>query len=281
MRSLIRCQGGKKRQADFLLGFFSAGRSLFEPFVGGGAIYLAWRAAGAREHAVLNDLNPGVAAMWRVLHSQVRLDARLRDLAARPSTNEEFLARAAVVPSQDDVELATEWLWLQNGSFSGKPVWSGESRWFHAGCGLDGDRSYREREARRRGVDPDGPVSGTSRRDFGVIAKRACALQERLRSLSTEVYCGDYSVVPEPERAVTYADPPYDGTTGYGRESWDQGRFASWLGELKGGIVVSGFGSVTYEGFVRHLVTAGGGQSLGRIRRQEYVSVRGERRSHG
>lgn len=64
-------------------------------------------------------------------------------------------------------------------------------------------------------------------RNFAAEGKRSL-LKDMQGLTSAEFRCGDYRTVPIPHGAVVYADPPYDGTTGYG-ERFDTNEFWAYM----------------------------------------------------
>ena len=50
--------------------------------------------------------------------------------------------------------------------------------------------------------------------------------------MTAEFTCNDYRNVNLPDGCVVYADPPYDGTTGYGKEKFDSDIFWEYAREI-------------------------------------------------
>lgn len=54
---------------------------------------------------------------------------------------------------------------------------------------------------------------------------RKSLLKDMATLLGAEIRCGDYRECPIPAGATVYADPPYKGTTGYNKETFDSDTF--------------------------------------------------------
>ena len=50
--------------------------------------------------------------------------------------------------------------------------------------------------------------------------------------MDAEFICMDYRDVKLPDNCVVYADPPYDGTTGYGNEKFDSNTFWEYMRKI-------------------------------------------------
>lgn len=111
IRSPLRYPGGKSRLAPLLEPWFAfhGCRTLFEPFAGGASVSLAAVAAGWVDRAVLVELDPAVAAFWRVVF---REQSRVQFLAAIEAIGDP-IGVAAQGPGSDDMGKAV-WLLARN-----------------------------------------------------------------------------------------------------------------------------------------------------------------------
>lgn len=57
-------------------------------------------------------------------------------------------------------------------------------------------------------------------------------LKDMATLMDAEFICKDYRDVELPDGCVVYADPPYDGTTGYGNEKFDSDVFWDYMREI-------------------------------------------------
>ena len=62
-KPFCRYPGGKSRHVKKILKYFTNVRDYREPFLGGGSVFLA----GGFKNAWLNDIDPGVVAMWQLV----------------------------------------------------------------------------------------------------------------------------------------------------------------------------------------------------------------------
>src|SRR5581483_5285444 len=85
--------GSKRNVANILAGKLKDGRPFCEVFAGGAFLTLRLASWVAIREAWLNDLDPGMAALWRVVHSTRLLDALLRRM---PRTTTRRLYHEAV-----------------------------------------------------------------------------------------------------------------------------------------------------------------------------------------
>lgn len=229
VKPIVRYQGGKARFAKRILDRLcvSDDEVYIEPFVGMGAVYLALRARGWKGQAILNDANPAVAAMWRCLHSAELGEAlalALEERDAWPRTNAEHKRRAALSPPSHTVDLAADWIWLQEGSFSGKPVGLVGGKYTTHGCAFD----------HHTGIRLAGGSS--NKHDLTRNARLVRKAASVLATMPCEVSCESARSLPS-LNGCWYLDPPYVGTTSYDVEAapftWD------WAASLPGRVFVS------------------------------------------
>jgi DNA adenine methylase len=120
--SPLRYPGGKRKLVSHLatgldrLGIASVDR-IIEPFTGGAAMSIAMVEAKLAKEAVLNDLDPLVAAFWSVVFSDRFQDLSDRVLDAKVSLAEWEKQRSSA--SVDPVDMAFKCLFLNRTSFSG------------------------------------------------------------------------------------------------------------------------------------------------------------------
>lgn len=230
VKPIVMYQGGKARFAKKILDHLCVrdDEIYIEPFVGMGAVYLALRARGWKGQAILNDANPAIAAVWRCLHSAELGEALALALEKRdawPRTNAEHKRRAALSPPSHTVDMAADWIWLQEGSFSGRPVGLVGGKYTTHGCAFDHDKAGREAGDFRRATH--------SVRQIADKVRKACRV---LASLPCEVSCESARGLPS-LNGCWYLDPPYVGTTSYDVEAapftWD------WAASLPGRVFVS------------------------------------------
>lgn len=156
-----------------------------EPFLGGGAVFLALASEGAiRAGATLSDANPRLIATWRAVRD--RPEALLQRLAAHAEAHgrEHFLAqRERDIDAEDEVEQAAWMIYLNKSGFNGL---------------------YRVNRTGRFNVP------------FGRCQKPAFVQPGRIRAVSrllqgVELLCQDFEATLEsvgPHDTV-YLDPPY------------------------------------------------------------------------
>lgn len=73
--------------------------------------------------------------------------------------------------------------------------------------------------------------SKTTNRNYASEAKRSL-LKDMATLMDAEFICKDYRDVELPDGCVVYADPPYNGTTGYGNEKFDSDVFWDYMREI-------------------------------------------------
>ena len=111
IRSPLRYPGGKSRLAPLLEPWFASHgcRTLFEPFAGGASVSLAAVANRWVDRAVLVELDPAVAAFWRVVFRQ---QSRIQFLEVIEAISDP-IGVAARGPGTDDMGKAV-WLLARN-----------------------------------------------------------------------------------------------------------------------------------------------------------------------
>lgn len=120
--SPLRYPGGKRKlvaQIGRMLdnaGVKRLGRIL-EPFVGGGAVSIAFLEAGLAEEAVLNDIDPLVATFWHVVFSDKAFDLVDRIYDTPASLEKWHEVKGSEYESQ--IDIAFKCLFLNRTSFSG------------------------------------------------------------------------------------------------------------------------------------------------------------------
>ena len=73
--------------------------------------------------------------------------------------------------------------------------------------------------------------SKTTNRNYASEAKRSL-LKDMATLMDAEFTCKDYREVELPDGCVVYADPPYNGTTGYGNGKFDSDAFWNYMREI-------------------------------------------------
>lgn len=73
--------------------------------------------------------------------------------------------------------------------------------------------------------------SKTTNRNYASEAKRSL-LKDMATLMDAEFICKDYRDVELPDGCVVYADPPYNGTTGYGNEKFDSDVFWDYMRDI-------------------------------------------------
>ncbi|MGS2664773.1 DNA adenine methylase [Corynebacterium glucuronolyticum] len=122
--SPLRYPGGKARLAPFLKRVIQAQDCVpshyAEPFAGGAGAALKLLYDGVVEHIHLNDLNPGLAGMWRAMLEET--DAFLKLIATAPINLEEWKRQREVYLTpigRDDLELGFATFYLNRTNRSG------------------------------------------------------------------------------------------------------------------------------------------------------------------
>jgi DNA adenine methylase len=237
--------GGKRRLLSRILPrmvpIAEPGVRYVEPFVGGGAVFFALRAAGFTGPALLNDLCAPLVNTYRQVRDRPQaLHAAFRELADSNSREAYYEARKAppvpyglgadVLPEEDPVALAwAAWfLYINRAGFNG--LW-------------------RENKAGKLNT-PYGDGKPITAPSWEVLLAASQALQ------GVEIRHGSFEGVEVGPGDVVYADPPYLPLTrtasfvAYTRAGFggvDQLRLASWckVGARKGAhIVLSNAGHV-------------------------------------
>lgn len=120
-RSILRYPGGKTRFAPFIqeaLGLNKARVRVFaEPFCGGAGVAISLLEAGQVDSIALNDSDPLIAALWRVVFSD---DAQwlAEQIGVVPLNVDEWKRLKASTPTNDR-DLALKALYLNRTSFNG------------------------------------------------------------------------------------------------------------------------------------------------------------------
>ena len=68
-------------------------------------------------------------------------------------------------------------------------------------------------------------------RNYALESKKSL-LKDMPALMDAEFICKDYRDVELPDGCVVYADPPYNGTTGYGNETFDSEEFWKYMREI-------------------------------------------------
>ena len=64
------------------------------------------------------------------------------------------------------------------------------------------------------------------------LQSKKSLLKDMNTLMDAEFICEDYRNVVLPDNCVIYADPPYNGTTGYGKEKFDSEAFWEYIREI-------------------------------------------------
>jgi site-specific DNA-adenine methylase len=206
----VTYQGGKQRLAPVLLSAMQVARD--EPFddlcCGTGSVSLALLEAGHQGRVTLLDAGPWGHFWSEVATGKLDLDVLRRYCEAVPkelSRVPDFVREIEVQDPERDT-VAT-FLLLQAAAFGGAAVWIEDGRWRRAG----GIRTYWLPTAtsnRRSPVNPMMPMPAT----LLARVRRLCEeIPGRIEAMHTDAseFLADEGVV--------YIDPPYAGTSGYGK----------------------------------------------------------------
>lgn len=182
IRPFIRWVGGKSRLLPRILPHIPERiDNYFEPFLGGGAVYLA-SAARISGRAILADLNGHLVAAWIAMRDhQEELRIRL-DWYAQHDSKEFYYQVRAEAPS-DLIEKAARFLYLNGVSWN--HLWRENSRTGAMNVPW-GDRRFRQ-------------IDDATYRAAGELLKRADIRCADFRSVLGEAKSGDF----------VYLDPPY------------------------------------------------------------------------
>jgi DNA adenine methylase len=123
-RPFLKWAGGKRNLIPEILARFPPGyRDYYEPFLGGGAVFLALSPGGRiGGRTFLGDLNPDVAICWSVIRDSVdELIGQLRELANRTSREDYERVRdlAPQQPGYGPIEQAARTIYLNRLCFNG------------------------------------------------------------------------------------------------------------------------------------------------------------------
>lgn len=120
-KPFVKWAGGKRSQALAIVARFPERfRRYFEPFVGGGAVFLALRAAGYVGRASLIDINPDLIAAWRAVRDNPdRLIRRLRDHARAHGPDHFMRVRTQPTEGLSDVVRGARAIYLNKTCFNG------------------------------------------------------------------------------------------------------------------------------------------------------------------
>ncbi|WP_176256712.1 DNA adenine methylase [Derxia lacustris] len=120
-RSILRYPGGKTRFAPFIQEALSLNKArvrvFAEPFCGGAGVAISLLEAGQVDSVALNDSDPLIAALWRVVFSE---DAQwlAEQVRVVPLSVDEWKRLKASTPTSDR-DLALKALYLNRTSFNG------------------------------------------------------------------------------------------------------------------------------------------------------------------
>lgn len=197
---VVGYMGGKRRLAKRIVDLMPARLDLYvEPFVGMGAVYLRLRSQRYGGLAVLADAHPCVSAFWKIIHDRsasVRLIDACRNLTATTNADD-FYSAAACSPGFGEDRVA-RFLWLTNYSYSNRPPGLRNERWYVQGCKLTSAAKYGH-------LYP-----------WENVVERVRRLAIAAEIWSVEVLDDAVTAIRRStDESVTYADPPYAGTSEY------------------------------------------------------------------
>jgi len=119
----VKWAGGKGQLLDFILPLIPSFADYYEPFVGGGALYLAlWRRRQISQ-AYLNDINHELMTAYEVLQSQPEslcdaLHVLVSDYYAN-SSRESFYYSLRSTHPEDSVDIAARFIFLNKTGYNG------------------------------------------------------------------------------------------------------------------------------------------------------------------
>lgn len=240
----MRYHGGKWNLAPELVKLFPAHRTYVEPFCGAASVLLRKPRSYSE---VINDLDGEIVGLFKVMRDP-NLAARLVEcVELTPFAREEF--EAAYEPSDDPVEQARRTLVKSFMGFGSSAVTQASPT--VPGAGFRSPTAFRANSARA------GTAPATYWRKYPA---KIAAFTDRLRGVVVENRDAKKCAAQHDAReTLFYLDPPYPHSTRRGRQ-WrrcknyrheldDDGHrgLASWVRELSGMVVVSGYACPLYE----------------------------------
>ncbi len=212
MSPFFKAVGGKRALVPTilpLLGLAHAERYV-EPFLGGGAVFLAVRDAGFAKECVLNDMNAALADTWRAVASDPE-DVITAFEHYQQRNSREFYYEVRQHPPTDLIERAGWFLYLN------KHCWNGLFR-----VNSKGLFNVPYGDGKKKSLDADAMIAAS------------------VALLGATVTSVDFGAVEIGAGCSVYADPPYlpisktASFTGYtpgGFSASDQLRLARWCRE--------------------------------------------------
>ena len=205
----IKCVGGKRRVAHRILPHLDlANRSvLVVPFLGGGSVMLAARAAYPNLRVIAGDADADLMALWRMLATTRDTDALVKRLTGMVVSRAEYDTVKLSMP-RDDLERAARIYYMIRVGYNGL--------------------------RRRNGYGLINTPYGGDMRDLALDNLRRMAGA----SAGVELVTGDFTATLAaasryPARnIVVYADPPYGAFRSYTAAGWttaDEGRMTDSL----------------------------------------------------
>jgi len=225
LSDLIKWTGSKASQADNIIQTFPGGKidTYWEPFIGGGSVFLALVAATSTVFSSINkfyisDYNKELIGIWKLLQSDpdrlcaaytehhknhnIALDAEQDTCLNRQHYYKKV--RAAFNQTKQPEDL----FFLMRTSINGLVRYN-RKREFNAACHFN-----------RPGMSPED----------------ACALiktQNRiLKNLPVEIHHHSYEEIRPEKNDVVYLDPPYENTVGMYQGGFDNNKFLDWVNSL-------------------------------------------------
>lgn len=184
-RPFLKWAGGKRALLDHILPRLPRRNDLYyEPFLGGGAVFLALARVGAIGKAVLGDSNPELVNAWVCVKEAP--DDLIAAIERLGTPNKTLYYEVRAREYTDPIERAARMLWLNRTCFNGLYRLNRKGQ-FNVPYG---------RYAKPQTVDAD----------------NLRAVSKALNDTQAEIRQGDFDTVlpgPEVPRATVYLDPPY------------------------------------------------------------------------
>jgi DNA adenine methylase len=183
-RPFLKWVGGKRSLLPVLLERLPGRLSSYhEPFVGGGALFFALRAAGHREPAYLSDANERLVVTYRAVRDDVEALIDVLGFHAERHDPEHYRrARVELSSEADPVKLAALLVYLNKTCFNGV---------------------YRVNKANQFNV-PLGTLDGSNVVDAENLRRASAALQ------GVTIEHRDFTALSPAKGQLVYLDPPYD-----------------------------------------------------------------------
>lgn len=252
MSKLMKWSGSKDSQAKEIIKHIPIITNYYEPFVGGGSVFLALLELNKIKNYYISDLNEDLINIYNLIKNEPLKLTETYNKHYIEFNNSDIEHRKnyyyKIRKQYNENKTAEDFYWIMRTTTNGLPRYN-KNKQFNNSCHFS-----------RPGMEPN-------------KVKSIILYYNELFNLNNiNFYCSSYDNINIKENSILYCDPPYQNTKGMYFNNFDNETFINWLNNIKEKWILSYDGKVKENVFnhikpnyKKHLYLESGNSSFRRV----------------